>query len=344
MGRLRLGLALSTWAAAPPDGVEELVQRAEALGFDSVWTAEAYGSDALTPLAWWGSRTRRMRLGTAILQISARTPAATAMAAATLDHLSGGRFTLGLGVSGPQVVEGWHGAPFARPLERTREYVAIVRAVLDRRAPVVFDGRHYRLPLGGGSGLGRPLRLTVHPLRPDLPILLAAEGPRNISLAAEIADGWLPLFYAPDRDRWQRAALAKGFRRTGARRTAAEFEVVGTVPLVEADDVEAAADALRPWLALYIGGMGARAANFHRNVFVRLGFEAETERIQTLYQGGRRAEAAAAVPTRMVEQVALVGPRAKLREEATRWRGSLLTTALVQGDLGSLELAAELLG
>ncbi len=341
---MRLGLALGYWASAPPVGVDRLVARAEALGFDSLWTSEAYGSDALTPLAWWGSRTERLRLGTAVAQISARAPAATAMAAATVDHLSGGRFVLGLGVSGPQVVEGWYGQPFPRPLERTREYVAIVRAVLARESPVAFAGRQYRLPSPGGSGLGRALRLTVHPRRPDLPILLAAEGPRNISLAAEIADGWLPLFYAPGRDRWQREALAEGFRRTGARRPPHEFEIVGAVPLAEGPDVETAADTVRPQLALYIGGMGARDANFHRDVFLRLGFVAEARRVQDLYLAGRRVEAAQAIPAAMVEAVALVGPRAKLREEAGRWRDSLLTTVVVSGGPETLELAAELFG
>ena len=339
---MKLGLATGYWRSGPPAGMDALVAEAERLGFDSLWTSEAYGSDALTPLAWWGARTKRLRLGTAVAQISARTPAATAMAAATLDHLSQGRFVLGLGVSGPQVVEGWYGQPFPRPLARTREYVAVVRAILARERPVEFRGAHYQLPLRGGTGLGKPLQLTVHPRRADLPILLGAEGPRNISLAAEIADGWLPLFYAPTHDQDQRRALVSGFGVPGARCTPEAFEVAGLVPIVIDDDVERAADAVRPMVALYIGGMGSRGANFHFNVFVRMGHEAAAVRVRDLYLADRRAEAVAAVPTRLVEDIALVGPLAKLREEAPRWRESLLTTILVTGPAPVLRVAAEL--
>ncbi len=339
---MKLGLATGYWRSGPPPGMDQLVAEAERLGFDSLWTSEAYGSDALTPLAWWGARTTRLRLGTAVAQIAARTPAAMAMAAATLDHLSQGRFMLGLGVSGPQVVEGWYGQPFPRPLARTREYVAVVRAILAREQPVEFRGAHYQLPLRGGTGLGKPLRLTVHPRRPDLPILLGAEGPRNISLAAEIADGWLPLFYAPDHDREQRQALVSGFAVPGARATPETFEIAGMVPIVVDDDLERAADAVRPMVALYIGGMGGRDANFHFNVFVRMGHEAAAVRVRDLYLAGRRAEAVAAVPTRLVEDIALVGPLAKLREEAPRWRDSLLTTILAAGPAPVLRVAAEL--
>ncbi|MGA2036262.1 MAG: LLM class flavin-dependent oxidoreductase, partial [Acidimicrobiales bacterium] len=196
MKNLKLGLQLGYWGAGPPIGAAELVDNAERLGFDSVWTAEAYGSDALTPLAWWGSRTSRVRLGTALCQLSARTPTAMAMAALTLDHLTGGRFVLGLGASGPQVVEGWYGQPFGRPLERTRQYVSIVRQVLKRQAPVTSDGPHYPLPYPGGTGLGKPLKAIVHPLRSEIPIVLGAEGPKNVALAAEIADGWFPIFFS----------------------------------------------------------------------------------------------------------------------------------------------------
>src|SRR3954468_15560624 len=198
---MKLGLSTGYWSAGPPAGVEESIAAAESLGFDSMWTAEAYGSDALTPLAWWGAKTSRIKLGTAIAQISARTPAAMAMAAMTLDHLSGGRFILGLGASGPQVVEGWYGRPYPRPLERTREYVEIIRRVWARNGPVTYDGRQYQLPYAGeaGTGLGKPLQSTVHPLRADIPVYLGAEGPKNVALAAEIADGWLPIFYHPER-------------------------------------------------------------------------------------------------------------------------------------------------
>src|SRR5215475_1236940 len=222
---LRLGLSLGYWAGGPPPGAAESVLEADRLGFESVWTAEAYGSDALIPLAWWGSRTQQIKLGTAIAQISARTPAATAMAAMTLDHLSGGRVILGLGVSGPQVVEGWYGQPFAKPLARMREYIGVLRDIWARTGPVTNDGPHYPLPLPDGTGLGKPLKASIHPLRSEIPIYLAAEGPKNIALAGEICDGWLALFYSPHHDGFYREALAEGFARPGAHRTKEEFEV-----------------------------------------------------------------------------------------------------------------------
>ncbi|RBY84431.1 LLM class F420-dependent oxidoreductase [Blastococcus sp. TF02A-26] len=338
---MQLGMALGYWDAGPPPGVTALVTEAERLGYDSIWAAEAYGSDALTPLAWLGAGTTRVRLGTSIAQMAARTPAATAMAAMTMDHLSGGRFVLGLGASGPQVTEGWYGQPYPKPLARTREYVQIVRTLI-ARGRSEFAGEHFRLPVPGGTGLGKPLRSTLHPLRTDLPIVLAAEGPKNVALAAEIADGWLAMFYSPYDDAHYRAALAEGFAREGARRTARDFEVVCRVNVVVDDDVEAAADRVRPYLALYIGGMGARGANFHYEVFARMGFEAECARIQDLYLAGRRDEAAAAVTTTMVERVALVGPRAKIAEELTVWKGSLLTTMTVSADVAQLATIAEL--
>jgi len=339
---VKLGLSVGYWGAGPPPDAVASVDEAERLGFDSVWTSEAYGSDALTPLAWWGSRTQRMKLGTAIVQMSARTPAAAAMAAITLDHLSGGRFMLGLGVSGPQVVEGWYGQPFPKPLARTREYVEIVRAILRRDKPVEYDGEFYQLPYRGGSGLGKPLRSTVHPLRADLPILLAAEGPKNVALAAEICDGWIPFFYSPHHDQHYRDALAEGFARAGALHTQADFEVAGVVPVIIDDNVDAAADWIRPMLALYIGGMGARTQNFHRDVFVRMGFGDVCDQITELYLGGEKQSAAKAVPTAMVEQVALVGPEAKVREEVDAWKRSLLTTMIVAGPPQLLRTVAEL--
>src|SRR2546421_7935252 len=239
----------------------DTILEAERLGFDSVWTAEAYGSDCLTPLAWWGARTDRIRLGTAIVQMSARQPAATAMAAMTMDHLSGGRFVLGLGVSGPQVVEGWYGRPFAKPLARTREYIGVLRDIWARKGPVTNEGAHYPLPLPDGTGLGKPLKASIHPLREDIPIYLAAEGPKNIALAAEVCDGWLALFYSPNHDDLYADALADGFAREGARRTAEDFEVAATVPLIITDDPDSAMDAVRPMYALYFGGMGAKNAN-----------------------------------------------------------------------------------
>ena len=305
MRLVKLGYMIGYWGAGPPAGVPEGLAAAERLGFDSCWTAEAYGSDALTPLAWWGAATERIKLGTSICQISARTPTAMAMAALTLDHLSGGRFVLGLGASGPQVVEGWYGDDYRKPLARTREYVEIIRQVLAREAPVEFKGERYQLPNPHGTGFGKPLKSITHPLRADLPIYLAAEGPKNVALAAEIADGWLPMFYAPRVDGFYRDALAEGFARPDARRTADEFEVACHVPIIIADDVEAAADFYRPVLALYIGGMGAREVNFHNEVFVRMGYMDEARHIQDLYLDGKKEEAAAAVPLELVEDVAL---------------------------------------
>ncbi len=344
---MKLGLVVGYWGAGPPAGVEEQVAEAERLGFDSVWTAEAYGSDCFTPLAWWGSQTSRIKLGTGITQLSARTPAATAMTAMTLDHLSGGRVILGLGVSGPQVVEGWYGQPYAKPLARTREYVEIVRRIVAREEPVEFPGDHYRMPLDedhGGTGLGKPLKAILRPLRTDLPIYLGAEGPKNVALAAEIADGWLPIFFSPKMDGWYRECLGDGFGRPGARHAAGDFEVVCTVPVIVGDDTEGCADFYRPMLALYIGGMGARSANFHFDVFARMGWEGECHRIQDLYLGGDTAGAAAAVPTAMVEDVALVGPKDKVLAELDRWKETCLTTMLVSGPPQLLGDIAELVG
>jgi len=339
---MKLGLQLGYWGAGPPTGAAEQVAEAERLGFDSMWTAEAYGSDALTPLSWWGSRTTSIRLGTAICQLSARTPTATAMAAITLDHLSGGRFVLGLGVSGPQVVEGWYGQPFAKPLARTREYVDVVRQVVARQAPVTSDGPHYPLPYPDGTGLGKALKPIVHPLRSEIPIVLGAEGPKNVALAAEIADGWFPIFFSPNAVKAFEPALAEGFARPGARRDATSFQVIASAPTIIDDDVERAADAYRPMLALYIGGMGAREANFHFDVFARMGYEADAVKIQDLYLDGKKDEAAAAVPTALVEDVALLGPKEKIRDDLEAWKESIATTLLVTGPPDTLRTMAEL--
>jgi len=339
---LKLGLQIGYWGAAPPVGVPGLVAEVERLGFDSVWTAEAYGSDALTPLAWWGSQTSRINLGTSIVQLSARTPTATAMAAITLDHLSGGRFILGLGASGPQVVEGWYGQPYPKPLARTREYVEIIRKILARHEPVTYDGEHYRLPLPGGTGLGKPVKSITHPLREDIPIYLASEGPKNVALTAEIADGWLAIYYSPKVDGFYRDALAAGFARDGARRTAADFEVAATVPVIFHDDLDEAASFLRPMLALYIGGMGARDMNFHANVFGRMGYEGEARQIQELYLEGKKDEAAAMVPMSLIEETSLIGPKEKIRDDLEAWRESCVTTILLYGDAATMRTMAEL--
>ena len=339
---LKLGLNTGYWAGGPPPGVLEAIAEAERLGVDSIWTAEAYGSDCLTPLAWWGASTRRVKLGTSIVQMSARQPAATAMAAMTMDHLSGGRFILGLGVSGPQVVEGWYGMPFAKPLARTREYIGILRDVWARQGPVVSGGEHYPLPRPDGTGLGKPLKSSIHPLREDIPIYLGAEGPKNVALCAELCDGWLAMLFSPTHQEIHRAALEEGFSRPGARRKAEEFEVAATVPLIVSEDVEGAVDALRPFYALYLGGMGAKGVNFHANVAIRMGYEREVDEIQDLYLGGKKDEAAANVPRELIDEMSLVGPPEKIREDLQKWRESIVTTLLVSGDAATLRGAAEL--
>jgi F420-dependent oxidoreductase-like protein len=343
MDELKLGYNTGYWSAGPPAGAQGAVLEAERLGFNSVWTAEAYGSDALSPLAWWGAATERIKLGTAIMQLSARQPAAAAMAAITMDHLSGGRFILGLGASGPQVVEGWYGQPYPRPLARTREYIEVVRAILAREEPVEYHGEFYDLPCAGGAGLGKALKSTVHPLRHDLPIYLAAEGPKNVALAAELCDGWLPLFFSPREDRFYRECLDAGFAASGEPDKRDRFEVTATVSVIPGDDAEACADLIRPMLALYVGGMGAKGANFHYELFARMGHEAVAEKVQQLYLDGRKKEAAAAIPLAMVEDVALVGPPEKIRDELPRWRETCITELLLGGPAQMLPVFAELL-
>jgi F420-dependent oxidoreductase-like protein len=344
MADLKLGYSTGYWSAGPPPGALDAVREADRLGFDSFWTAEAYGSDALTPLAWWGAHTERIKLGTSIVQMSARTPAATAMAAITMDHLSGGRFVLGLGASGPQVVEGWYGQPYPRPLERTREYVQIVRDVVRRERPVELHGRHYDLPYTGdaGTGLGKALKSTVHPLRDEIPIYLGAEGPKNVSLAAEIGDGWLPLFFSPKDDEWYRERLRIGFEASGEPGKAERFEVASMLTIIPGDDVEACADLMRPMVALYAGGMGAKDANFHFDVFARMGWEDVAVRVQALYLEGRKQDAAALIPLEMVEDIALVGPVDKIRDDLARWKETCLTTVLLNGRADQLEMLAGL--
>jgi F420-dependent oxidoreductase-like protein len=339
---LKLGLNTGYWAGGPPPGMQEMVLEAERLGYDSIWTAEAYGSDCLTPLAWWGSRTERIRLGTAIVQMSARQPAATAMAAMTMDHLSGGRFVLGLGVSGPQVVEGWYGRSFAKPLARTREYIGILRDIWAREGPVTNEGPHYPLPLPDGTGLAKPLKSSIHPLREDIPIYLGAEGPKNVALCAELCDGWLAMLVCPENQDMFEGYLDEGFGREGARRSKKEFDVAATVPFIVTDDVDAGIDGLRAYYALYFGGMGAKKANFHANVPARMGYENEVREIQDLYLGGKKEEAAAAIPAELIEKLSLVGPKEKIRHDLEAWRESIVTTLLVAGDANTVRTAAEL--
>ncbi len=340
---MKLGLQVGYWGAGPPAHALDHILEAERLGYDSVWTAESWGSDALTPLAWWGSHTTKLRLGTDLIQLSARQPTATAMAALTMDHLSGGRFVLGLGVSGPQVVEGWYGMPFPKPLARTREYIDIIRQVLAREAPVANEGPHYPLPSPGGLGLGKPLKSITHPLRADVPIFLGAEGPKNVALAAEIADGWFPIFYSARHEHMFRDSLEEGWSRPGARHSQADFEILPTVTVVVDDDVERAASFLKPVIALYVGGMGAKEMNFHFDVFCRLGYEAEANKIQDLYLAGQKDEAIASVPLKMVEEICLIGPKEKIRDELEVWKESMVTTMLIgAGNVETMRLMAEL--
>lgn len=328
---MKLGLQLGYWGALPPANAGELVAAAEDAGFDAVFAAESWGSDAFTPLAWWGAGTTRLRLGTSVAQLSARAPTACAMHALTLDHLSGGRAILGLGVSGPQVVEGWYGAPFGKPLARTREYVSIIRQVLEREAPVTSGGPHYPLPYDGpgAEGLGKPLKPIVHPIRADLPIWLGAEGPRNVALTAEIADGWLAIYFSlklADRyNEW----LDEGFARPGARRGRADFEVAASAQVVVTGDRPAEIERLRPVVALYAGGMGAEQRNFHAEVFTRMGYGPVVEEIGRLFRAGRKAEAAAAVPDELVTDIAIIGSPAEVREQVRAWEKAGVTMMLV---------------
>jgi F420-dependent oxidoreductase-like protein len=326
-----------------PRELIEIAQEAERLGYDSAWAAEAWGTDCLTVLSWLAATTSTLKVGSAIMQIPARTPAATAMAAATLDLMSEGRFLLGLGTSGPQVVEGWHGEPWGKPLGKTREYVEIVRAAL-RRDVVEHHGPHYDVPFRGegATGLGTPLKLMMRPLRDSIPIYLAAIGPKNVALAAEIADGWLPIYVSPERfEEAFGASLAEGLARSG--RTRADLTVAPSVTVLVIDDLEAGREAMKPLLALYVGGMGAKGMNFYNSLVSRYGFEAEAARIQELYLGGHKREAAAAVPDALVDEVMLVGPREHIADRLDAWRECGIDTLLVAArDVSSVRTMAEL--
>ena len=322
----------------------ELVLEAERLGYDSVWAAESWGSDAVTVLSWIGARTSTIKVGSGILQMAARTPAMTAMTAATLDRLSGGRLLLGLGVSGPQVVEGWHGEPYGKPLGKTREYVSIVRDVLRRESPLTHRGDHYEIPFAGeeASGLGKPLKLMTHPLRSDLPIYLAAIGPKNVALTAEIADGWLPVFYSPERaNEVFGPSVSAGLARAADPDKA--FDVAPSVAAVISDDVVAARNKLRPQAALYIGGMGAKGRNFYNDLAGRYGYDEAAERVQDLYLAGDKMAALHAVPDRLLDEVNLVGTRDMVRDRLAVWEESSVSTLLVSvDDIATLRTLAEL--
>ena len=317
-----------------PTELVALAQEAERLGYDSAWAAEAWGTDAATVLAWLAATTTKLKVGSAIFQIPARTPANAAMTAATLDLMSGGRFLLGLGVSGPQVVEGWHGEAWGKPLTKTREYVEIVRSVL-RRETLEHEGQHYQVPYGGpdATGLGKPLKLMARPLRAEIPIYLAVFKPRAVELAAEIADGWLPIFFSPER---ARQTFPVPFERNG-------LDIAPAVPAVLADDVETARDTLKPYYALYVGGMGARGENFYNELACEYGFEEAAQQIQELFLDGKQRDAAAAVPDELVDELALVGPRERIAERLEAWEESGATTMLVSTrDAASLRAVAEL--
>jgi F420-dependent oxidoreductase-like protein len=336
---MRLAVSLSYAGASLALDIDKVLE-AERLGYDSVWTAEAYGSDAVAPAAWVAARTTRIHVGTGIMQIPARTPAMTAMTAMTLDALSGGRFRLGLGVSGPQVVEGWHGTPFGKPLVKTREYVEIVRTIFKREKPVEFRGEYYQIPYTGpdATGLGKPLKSILHG-RATLPIYLAAVGPKNVALAAEIAEGWIPVFFSPRRMKMFREWLDEGFKAGG--RSAQAFDVMPMVAVVVGADLAACRAAVRPRVALYVGGMGARGRNFYNDIARRYGYEDAAATIQNLYLAGKKAEAEAAVPDALVDEVALCGPKERIRDQLGEWTASGVTTLMMVGDTAALRTLAE---
>jgi len=338
-------LALTTGYSGARASVNlPLVQEAERLGYHAVWTAEAYGSDAVTPLAWIGASTSKIRLGTGIMQMAGRTPANTAMTAMTLDHLSGGRFILGIGASGPQVVEGWHGLAYGKLLGRTREYVSILRAIFAREMPLEHDGEHYQIPYRGpdATGLGKPLKSIIH-ARTDLPIYLAAIGPKNVALAAEIADGWIPVFFAPGKIGIFRESLDEGFGRAGGGKDLSRFDLSPVVNVAMGLDVQACRDALKPHIALYVGGMGARGRNFYNALAERYGYGDAARNIQDAYLAGRKSEAEAMVPDTLVDDVALCGPRERIRDRLSLWRDAPVTTLTIGApNLDTVRAMAEL--
>ena len=342
--RLGMNFGYQDWGAGLANAVAQ-AQEAERLGYHSLWTAEAYGTDSITPLTWLAAHTERIHVGTGIMQIPARTPAMTAMTAMTLDLMSGGRFLLGLGLSGPQVVEGWHGQPYGRPLAKTREYVDIVRTILRREEPLEHHGEHYDIPYdgAGATGLGKPLRIIGHP-RAEMPIYIAAIGPKNVELAAEIADGWLPIFFSPYRlAETYGAALDAGFAKAGGDKSGADFDIAPSVTVLLGDDIDALRGFVKPVTALYVGGMGARGRNFYNDLACRFGYEAAAKEIQDLYLDGKKQEAAAAVPDELIDEIALVGPKARIAERLEPWRDAGVTTMIVLGQQRkALRVMAEL--
>jgi F420-dependent oxidoreductase-like protein len=323
---MRLGLNVGYWGLGlTAESQLALVREADAAGFHSVWTAEAYGSDAATPLAWFAGQTENIRLGAAIFQIPGRSPAMAAMTAVTLDHLSNGRFLLGFGTSGPQVAEGWHGQRFAKPLGRTREYVEIVRKALSRER-LTYDGETYELPLPDGPG--KALKLMIAPVQERIPIYIAAIGPKNTQLVGEIADGWLPVFFSPEHVDHSRELLDEGARRAG-RTLGDDFDIAPTVQVAIDDDVDRARDMMRPFVALYVGGMGSREKNFYNALVRRYGFDDAAQEIQDLYLDGKKEEAAAAIPPALIDQVSICGPRDRVKERLEVYRDAGVGTLIV---------------
>jgi F420-dependent oxidoreductase-like protein len=330
---MKLGLHAGYWGLGiTGDEQLELAREADKLGYDSIWAAEAYGSDAATVLAWLASNTTSAKIASGIFQMPARTPAMTAMTAATLDNISGGRFVLGLGISGPQVVEGWHGQPFDKPLKRTREYVSIVRKALSRET-VTYEGEFYTLPLPGGPG--KPLKLIIKPVQERIPIYIAAIGPKNTALAAEIADGWLPTFFSPDHIEVFRASLEEGAAKSG--RSPDDIDVAPMTSLAIYDDVEHARNFMRPLVALYVGGMGSRDKNFYNQLVTRYGYGDAAREIQDLYLSGRQSDAMAAIPAELIDQVSLCGPREVVKERLEHYRDAGVGTLLVTPTASSQE-------
>ncbi|RMG98591.1 MAG: LLM class F420-dependent oxidoreductase [Chloroflexi bacterium] len=343
---MRLGIMLG-YAAQRIQLPVEMVQEADRLGVYAVWTAEAYGSDAISPLAWLGALTQNIKLGTAIMQMPGRTPANAAMTAMTMNQLSNGRFLMGLGLSGPQVVEGWHGVSYAKPLTRTREYVEIVRKILRREERLTYNGKLYQIPYQGpdATGLGKPLKSTLE-AQPDIPIYLASIGPKNVTLTAEIADGWLPIFFSPERyDEIYRPYIEAGFAKAGNGKSYDQFDIAPYVPVVINDNLEICYNALRPMLALYIGGMGAKGKNFYYDLACRYGYEAAATEIQDLYLAGDKGTAMMKVPGELIDEVALVGPKERIRERLARYAQCPITTLNISVfDVESLRTMVELMG
>ncbi len=324
---MRLGIMIG-YATRKISLPMDLIKTADELGIYAVWTSEAYGSDAVSPLAWIGAQTKKIKLGTAIMQMPGRTPANTAMTAMTLDQLSGGRFLLGLGLSGPQVVEGWHGVSYQKPLTRTREYIEILKMIFKREQRLIHDGQIYQIPYQGedSTGLGKPLKSTLDPA-PDIPIYLAAIGPNNVQLAAEIADGWLPIFFSPDKyDEIYKTDVELGLSRAGKDKTLENFDITPLVPVVINEDLEVAYNQLRPFMAIYIGGMGAKGKNFYHDLACRFGYEEAADEIQDLYLSGEKGRAMMAVPEALIDEIALVGPKERIKERLGPWLDSPIGT------------------